>query len=85
MRWSSLNEQNVRKIGIRRSLKELRNYDCVLLDPETRKCRGLRRPTAAMPHLAFLGFQPGDESELGSEPAKFVLEAAKESSTSWPI
>ena len=31
--------RNVRKIGIRRSLRELRNYDCVLLDPETRKCR----------------------------------------------
>ena len=29
----------VRQIGIRRSLKELPNFDCVLLDPETRKCR----------------------------------------------
>ncbi len=28
----------VRKIGIRRSLKERRNYDCVLLDARTRKC-----------------------------------------------
>ena len=29
----------VRKVGIRRSLKELPNYDCVLFDPESRKCR----------------------------------------------
>ncbi len=29
----------VRLVGIRRSLKELENFDCVLLDPETRKCR----------------------------------------------
>ncbi len=29
----------VRSVGIRRSLRELPNYDCVLLDPKTRKCR----------------------------------------------
>jgi Fe-S-cluster containining protein len=28
----------VRKIGIRKSLKEFSNYDCVFLDAETRKC-----------------------------------------------
>ena len=28
----------VREIGVRRSLKERRNYDCVFLDAETRKC-----------------------------------------------
>ncbi|MEM9352352.1 MAG: YkgJ family cysteine cluster protein [Planctomycetota bacterium] len=28
----------VRRVGIRRSLKEHANYDCVFLDPETRKC-----------------------------------------------
>jgi uncharacterized protein len=28
----------VRRIGIRRSLQERSNYDCVLLDPKTRKC-----------------------------------------------
>jgi Fe-S-cluster containining protein len=28
----------VRKIGIRRSLIELENYDCVFLDAQTRKC-----------------------------------------------
>ena len=28
----------VKQIGVRRSLKEKRNYDCVLLDSETRKC-----------------------------------------------
>ena len=28
----------VRQIGVRRSLKELKNYDCVFLDAQTRKC-----------------------------------------------
>ena len=28
----------VRKIGVRRSLKERKNYDCVFLDAATRKC-----------------------------------------------
>ena len=28
----------IRKIGARKSLKELPNYDCVFLDEETRKC-----------------------------------------------
>lgn len=32
-------QQCVRPIGIRRSLRERSNYDCVLLDPATRKCR----------------------------------------------
>jgi uncharacterized protein len=31
--------QYVRQIGVRRSLRERTNYDCVLLDPVTRKCR----------------------------------------------
>lgn len=29
----------VRKVGVRRSLKEYRDGDCVLLDRETRKCK----------------------------------------------
>ena len=29
----------VKKIGIRRSLKELENYDCVLFDSQRRQCR----------------------------------------------
>ena len=29
----------VRQLGVRRSLRERANYDCVLLDPQTRKCR----------------------------------------------
>jgi Fe-S-cluster containining protein len=28
----------VRDVGVRRTLKERRNYDCVFLDAETRKC-----------------------------------------------
>jgi len=31
--------QYVRRIGVRRSLIELANYDCVFLDPQTRKCK----------------------------------------------
>ena len=29
---------HVRRVGVRRSLKERRGGDCVLLDPQTRKC-----------------------------------------------
>ena len=29
----------VRQVGVRKSLKELPNYDCVLLDAKTRQCR----------------------------------------------
>jgi Fe-S-cluster containining protein len=29
----------VRKVGVRKSLKEHRNGDCVLFDPESRRCR----------------------------------------------
>ena len=29
----------VRQVGVRHSLKERSNYDCVLLDPHTRKCQ----------------------------------------------
>ena len=32
-------ELYVRLVGVRKSLKELANYDCVFLDGETRKCR----------------------------------------------
>jgi hypothetical protein len=31
--------QFVRAVGVRRSLKERSNFDCVLLDPHTRKCQ----------------------------------------------
>lgn len=31
-------EQNVRLVGVRKSLREYENGDCYLLDPETRKC-----------------------------------------------
>ena len=34
----SFEELYVRKVGVRKSLKELPNNDCVLLDPETRGC-----------------------------------------------
>jgi Fe-S-cluster containining protein len=30
---------HVRRVGVRRSLKERSEYDCVLLDPHTRTCR----------------------------------------------
>jgi Fe-S-cluster containining protein len=31
--------QYVRRVGIRRSLVERDNYDCVFLDPQTRRCQ----------------------------------------------
>lgn len=41
MTVSAFERKFVRVVGIRRSLKELpaRNYDCVFLDPVTRKCQ----------------------------------------------
>ena len=40
-RISSVDEferRYVREVGVRKSLKERKNYDCVFLDGETRKC-----------------------------------------------
>ena len=70
----------MRKIGIRRSLKELPNYDCVLLDPETRKCRAY---TARPRQCRTWPFWDSNSAvpRRGSELAKFVPEAAEESST----
>ncbi len=42
MEIAEFESQYVRRIGIRRSLKEWSNFDCVLLDPDTRKCRAYR-------------------------------------------
>ncbi len=36
---ATFEKRYVRQIGVRKSLKELKNYDCVFLDGETRKCR----------------------------------------------
>ena len=47
----------VRQVGIRKSLIEYENGDCVFFDGEKRRCRSLRRPPAAMPHLALLGIK----------------------------
>ena len=40
MSAEAFEKQYVRQVGVRRTLKELtkRNYDCVFLDAETRKC-----------------------------------------------
>lgn len=41
MGWSDVAEfeaQCIRMVGVRRSLRERANYDCVLLDAKTRKC-----------------------------------------------
>ena len=35
---AAFEKQYVRDVGVRRSLKERKNYDCVFLDPETRRC-----------------------------------------------
>jgi Fe-S-cluster containining protein len=41
MTVAAFEQKYVRQIGIRRSLKELehKDYDCVFLDPKTRKCQ----------------------------------------------
>ncbi len=36
---ASFEKKYVRRIGIRRSLVELANYDCIFLDSKTRKCQ----------------------------------------------
>lgn len=36
---AAFEKKYVRQLGVRRSLRERANYDCVLLDPQTRKCR----------------------------------------------
>jgi uncharacterized protein len=36
---SEFERRYVRQVGARKSLKELPNYDCVLLDADTRRCR----------------------------------------------
>ena len=38
MEPEAFEKKYVNQIGVRRSLKEKRNYDCVFLDSETRKC-----------------------------------------------
>jgi Fe-S-cluster containining protein len=35
---AAFEKQYVRHVGVRRSLKERKNYDCVFLDGETRRC-----------------------------------------------
>ncbi len=36
---AAIEHKYVRKVGVRKSLKEHRNGDCVLFDPESRRCR----------------------------------------------
>ncbi len=38
MESAAFEEQFVKRVGVRRSLKERSGGDCVLLDPQTRKC-----------------------------------------------
>jgi Fe-S-cluster containining protein len=38
MSAAEFERQYVRDVGVRRTLKERRNFDCVFLDAETRKC-----------------------------------------------
>jgi uncharacterized protein len=35
---AAFEKKYVREVGVRRTLKERRNYDCVFLDAQTRKC-----------------------------------------------
>lgn len=38
MEVAAFERKYVREVGVRRTLKERKNYDCVFLDAETRKC-----------------------------------------------
>ena len=38
MEVAEFERRYVREVGVRRTLKERKNYDCVFLDAETRKC-----------------------------------------------
>jgi Fe-S-cluster containining protein len=38
MEVDAFERKYVREVGVRRTLKERKNYDCVFLDAETRKC-----------------------------------------------
>jgi Fe-S-cluster containining protein len=38
MSVEAFEKQYVRQVGVRRTLKERKNYDCVFLDGETRRC-----------------------------------------------
>ena len=59
--------QYVRQVGVRRSLKERSNYDCVLLDPQTRKCRAYDGAAATVSHMAVLGLQYRKPGGLGAD------------------
>ena len=56
----------VRQVGVRRSLKERSNFDCVLLDPHTRKCRAYAVRPTTMSLVAVLGLQRRQPRGLGA-------------------
>ena len=50
----------VRRIGVRRSLIEFPNGDCVFFDGARTQMHGLRCSPAPMPHLALLAIESAD-------------------------
>ena len=71
----------VRRVGVRKSLIEYDNGDCVFFDNKSRKCTRLRGSAAPVPHLALLGLEHPDARSLGGRPARSALGAARGSST----
>ena len=49
--------QYVRRIGVRKSLKEYRNGDCVFIGPGNEKMQRVCSTASAMSFVAILGFQ----------------------------
>ena len=59
-------EKYVRKIGVRKSLREFPNGDCVFFDCDVGTV-GVRRPTTPVSHMAVLGLQPANAGGLAAD------------------
>ena len=57
----------VRTVGIRKSLIELANGDCVFFDNQAPDVPGLRSAASPVPHLAFLAVESRFADGLGSD------------------
>ena len=70
----------VRRVGIRKSLIEYANGDCVFFDPKARKCTVYNARPEAMPHLAVLAIERrlarGLEADVRGLPRKWPRQAA---------
>ena len=67
MEVAAFEKKYVRQIGVRRSLVEYKNGDCVFFDNQTRKCKVYEQRPAAVPDLALLEFQPPQPRSMGRD------------------